>query len=131
MHVLRGVLEQIDDHSVHIRVSKSDIKTIKELVNSFKVTSHSNDGLHYAEGQRYDNACVNNSLRFRLDKDEIASGLGTLRQNLINFFTTDTPPFKASTKNHQGKKSSAEERIGEVDDHLLHLRQRMSWLRRA
>ena len=65
MHILKGFITHIGDQRIEVSVSKRDLIHVKRLSE----------------------ACGNEELRFRLDKDEFSSGMGLLHQNLVNFLT--------------------------------------------
>ena len=99
MHILRGVLEQIEESHVLVRISERDAM---QLVNFVRLQS-----LHLVHEQNEKNSTgfgnqmfkLKDFSFFRLDKDEITTGIGTLRQNLVNLFTADILPFSTSSKN--------------------------------
>jgi hypothetical protein len=68
--ILRGSVKAVEIDSIYIRVGDADCKRITRIKTA-----------------------APNVLRFRLDKDEFTAGTGTLRQNLMNLFTADIPPF--------------------------------------
>ena len=112
-NVFRGIVQKVTDQSVTILASKNDLRQVQDLLTLW---------------QEYnDNARNALPLRFRLDKDDVATGTGTLRQNLIKLFTADVPTFKFHRKqqnvNGNGKNGNSD------IDSLLQIR--MPWLRRA
>jgi DNA replication ATP-dependent helicase Dna2 len=68
MHIVRGTFEQASVNLVTIRASRDDLSRLERTVRRWK-----------APGQP----------SFRIDRDEIATGIGTLRQNLVNLFSRD------------------------------------------
>ena len=66
MHVVRGYLHSVTDNTAIIRASSDDFN---RLIRRTKGSAR--------------------STLFRIDRDNAAAGLGTLRQNLINLFTKD------------------------------------------
>lgn len=69
MHIVRGILHRVSDTTVTVKASRDDLVRVQRVASS---------------------APVHTPLTFRIDRDSIATGTGTLRQNLINFFTGDT-----------------------------------------
>lgn len=74
MCVVRGFLEEASSDEVIISAKREDLDRVRELCNRFK---------------KFSGDDAESTLRFRVDKDNSAVGIGTLRQNLINFFTAD------------------------------------------
>ena len=72
MHIVRGFLHQAFDNHVQVRASGDDLARMQQLVQ-----------------QRGASAQLDGPMLFRLDRDDMATGTGTLRQNLINFCTGD------------------------------------------
>ncbi|KAL7558601.1 hypothetical protein ACA910_001301 [Epithemia clementina (nom. ined.)] len=66
MHIMRGILDRVTDQNVFLRASSDDVARLQKLM------ARSKDG--------------KDPIHFRLDRDEVATGAGTLRQNLINLF---------------------------------------------
>jgi DNA replication ATP-dependent helicase Dna2 len=69
MHVVRGQFEHASENRVSIRASPDDLSRLRRVIQ------RSGD--------------LSGPL-FRLDRDEVATGLGTLRQNLVNLFSRDS-----------------------------------------
>ena len=107
MNVFRGSVENVIGNSVYIRGSKNDVLRVEDLI-----------ALH-----RKINAEGKNPLKFRLDKDDIATGMGTLKQNLIKLFTAEVGDYKEARKPNLSQ-SNEKDKV----DHKL--QQRMPWLRR-
>ena len=98
MHIARGFVDLVEDHRIVIRLSVQEYDQIALYVR-----------------KNGDISSID-KIKFRLDKDDISTGIGTLRQNLINLFTTDITPFGN----------------GESDPRLTQgtlVRNRFSWLR--
>lgn len=74
MNVVRGYLEVMDGDDILISGKLEDQDRIENIVRKYNQRSDST------------NDC---NLKFRIDKDNAAVGVGTLRQNLINLFTGD------------------------------------------
>ena len=93
LHILRGYVCRVMEHSIDIIVPKKDIGRIMRLLQcsrggSNKVVLNEKD---------MNGGISNDMLKFRLDKDEHFNGAGLLLQNLVNFFTLDVPPFSAES----------------------------------
>lgn len=72
LHVLRGYLQSISETTVSVLVSEEDVARLHRLVGSS--VDLVKDHLGHV---------------FRLDREDTAAGVGTLRQNLIKLFTAD------------------------------------------
>jgi hypothetical protein len=69
MQIVRGALERITDTHIFIRASRDDRSRVQKVVAKAGALG----------------------VFFRVDRDEVATGAGTLRQNLVNLFTKDLP----------------------------------------
>ena len=98
--ILRGTTKSVECNCITIRVEEADIKRIS--------------GMNISETEKQ-------SQRFRLDKDDFSVGTGTLRQNLIDFFTSDIPPFA-------GKLGLTQELLSSIHERT---KRRLPWLRRS
>jgi hypothetical protein len=108
MHILRGNVVDICDTNVTIRALSSEIGRVQRM------------------DKMYCNGTTDKpKIRFRLDKDEITYGTGTLRQNLINLFTADVPQFTTDKK----KLLERESGILKESNHIL--QNRLPRLRKA
>lgn len=67
MHIVRGVVHKTTDKHLLVLASRDDLTRMLNIVK----------------------ASASEQVLFRLDKDETATGIGTLRQNLVNLFTGD------------------------------------------
>lgn len=118
MNVFRGIVQKVSEQSVTILASKNDLRQLQDLLTLWR-------------------ECNGDSspLRFRLDKDEVATGTGTLRQNLIKLFTADIPTFKLQRKQQQQNVNShaanANGNGNASSDFDSRLQMRMPLLRRA
>lgn len=116
MNVFRGIVQKVTLQSVTILASKNDLRQLQDLLTLWL-------------------ECNGDSspLRFRLDKDEVATGTGTLRQNLIKLLTADIPTFKVQRKQQQqnGNNHAANANTNASSDFDSRLQIRMPWLRRA
>ena len=70
MHIVRGIVKMILDTSIYVTTSIGEMNELR-----------------YYESRLSKLNCVRS--RYRLDKDEIITGIGGLRQNLVKFFTAD------------------------------------------
>jgi DNA replication ATP-dependent helicase Dna2 len=68
MHIVRGVLEQASTSSIIIRASNDDFVRMQRIVAAHPELEQA---------------------LFRLDRDEVVTGITTLRQNLLNLLTAD------------------------------------------
>jgi hypothetical protein len=119
MHMLRGNVVDICETSVTIRALSSEIGRVQRMDKM-----HCNDKIntqHFLNMETTDKA----KIRFRLDKDEITYGTGTLRQNVINLFTADVPQFTTDKKKLQERESG----ILKESNHIL--QNRLPRLRKA
>ena len=98
MQIARGFVDLVEEHRIVIRFSVQEYDQIALHVRKIKDFSSIDE------------------IKFRLDKDDISTGIGTLRQNLINFFTTDITPFG---------KAESDPRLTQG----ILVRNRYSWLR--
>jgi hypothetical protein len=64
MHILKGCVVHISERCAEVSVSKRDVVHVKRLCEASNV-----------------------GMKYRLDKDEFANGMGLLHQNLVNFLT--------------------------------------------
>lgn len=129
MHVLRGVLEHIDETSVQIRSSCGEMEQVKQLVLNYR-EQQKGSSLNF--GKKSGTPDDGDRLQFRIDKDEISTGTGTLRQNLINLFTSDAYPFLLESGKKRLSNGSAQcEMVSASNTENNPLRRRMSWLRDA
>jgi len=67
-HIVRGQVHKATGTHLQIRASRDDLSRVEKLVK----------------------AAGDSQISFRLDRDDTATGIGTLRQNLVNLFTGDT-----------------------------------------
>ncbi|GKZ01089.1 hypothetical protein MPSEU_001060500 [Mayamaea pseudoterrestris] len=66
MHLVRGIIQSISASRIAVRGSVADLERMDKLVS------------------------VQSDTRFRIDKDHVATGISTLRQNIVNLFSADT-----------------------------------------
>ena len=95
--ILRGTIIDLKSNCVSIRVGSIDAMRISRIITSNK-----------------------EEMRFRIDKDDFTVGTGTLRQNLMNLFTSDIPPFA-------GKLGLTQELLSSIHERT---KTRLPWLRR-
>lgn len=69
MHIVRGFMERATDTHIFIRASIDDLSRVQKILAKAGAAGVS----------------------FRVDRDEVATGVGTLRQNLVNLFTKVLP----------------------------------------
>ena len=74
MNVIRGFMEEARSDKLIVSAKREDLDRIRDMCNRYKKNSNDDD---------------QSALMFRVDKDNSAVGIGTLRQNLINLFTAD------------------------------------------
>ena len=67
MHIVRGVVHKTTDTHLQVLASREDLTRMVNIVKE----------------------SASEKILFRLDKDDTATGIGTLRQNLVNLFTGD------------------------------------------
>jgi hypothetical protein len=72
MHLVRGSVHKVNETHIHILASRDDLTRIENFVNQ-KSASLS-------------------TTTFRMDKENLPTGITTLRQNLVNLFTADKKP---------------------------------------
>jgi hypothetical protein len=71
MHLVCGAVESLTENRISIKASKDELNRIQKISQSNVVSASTNH------------------VYFRVDRDEKATGMGTLRQNLINLLTGD------------------------------------------
>ena len=115
MSIARGFLDSIDEKQVTIRVSRDEYSQVSRLNQQYRdaITSRRKD-------QK-----LNAVLRFRVDKDDVSTGTGTLRQNLIKFLTSDVKSVD---------EKDAASRLAKQQNSILQTsaegaRERLPWLR--
>jgi DNA replication ATP-dependent helicase Dna2 len=67
MHILRGVVRKATETHLHIMASCDDLDRIERIAKSSS----------------------NGQVQFRMDMEDVPTGIATLRQNLVNLFTAD------------------------------------------
>jgi len=82
VHIVRGHVHSITDNSISITASQQDFAQLKRISAMWEEATIRNGVID-----------SNNSLLFRIDKDEISTGAALLRQNLANLFLSDVRPF--------------------------------------
>ena len=115
-HILRGTVERITDENVFILSSKEECRKVVHIVLMNK--KHQIDSNKIHNRNKYDQEVVWKPVKFRLDRDDMPYGAGTLRQNLMNFFLKDIPTF--STQDKKQLKNNDTKSI----------KQRVCWLRK-
>lgn len=114
MHIVRGTVTAVSEHSICVLTSIGESLHLKEIVTTWAQNNPPIDDIGRHITALHENVCY-----FRMDKDEIMSGTGTLRQNLIKLFTADVP---AASPNNISQKDR-------TNDVPLYLKQRLSRLR--
>jgi len=104
LHLLRGSVENISEQAILIRSSKEECDKVNILV---------------AKKKNVNMNSFKNPIYFRLDKDELSPGFGTLRQNLISLFTKDVTQYSIGGAKHAD--------ISEPN----YIQKRIQWLRRC
>ena len=94
MQLARGIVHQSTENELVVRISEQDVQRIRRNVG--------------------DKSFIE-STTFRLDRDEVATGLGTLRRNLVDFITGD--------KSEDALGSLRSRRLPKLRDIVLHLRE--------
>lgn len=69
MHIVRGIFYKATENEIFIRASGEDLVRVQGMVAGKTV-----------DGEQY---------LFRLDRDDVSTGVGTIRQNLVKLFTGD------------------------------------------
>ena len=108
MHVIRGSLERVEEDRILVQASKDDLDRIRRLCFRFI-------GIHTQSSMNCRPECL-----FRIDKDNISMGIGTLRQNLLNLFTGDR--LKPGTKDDSDVNPRMSGRLQWLRDIVVRLR---------
>lgn len=96
--ILRGTITKLESNCVVVRVGEADAKRINRIKSTAPLSS-----------------------RFRLEKEDFTAGTGILRQNLMNLFNVDIPPFV-------GKLGLTKELLSSIHERT---KNRLPWLRRS
>jgi hypothetical protein len=99
MHLARGLIQALNDDEITVKITQQDYRQIL-AENEFTKTQR-------------------RTMHYRLDRDDIQTGLGTTRQNLINLLTGDVKPFENSQSDPK------------LTQNQLVKRNRHEWLREA
>jgi hypothetical protein len=70
MYILRGIVHKATETHVHILASRDDLTRIENIVKN----------------------SPSQQITFRIDMEDVPTGIATLRQNLVNLFTADKKP---------------------------------------
>lgn len=117
MSIARGFLDSIDEKQVTIRVSRDEMGQLSHMNQQYSGLHRSSPGGSSAPP----------SLRFRVDKDDVSTGTGTLRQNLIKFLTSDVkPPDEQNAADRASKQQNSSSPESSSSS-----RERLPWLRDA
>lgn len=103
MHIVRGIMEKVEDGKVYILAKREDLERIRDLARRHR--------------NFFEKKGTSPQLLFRIDKDISAVGIGTLRQNLINFFTAD---FAGDAEN-QPSRVAKQSRLPRLRDIVVRL----------
>lgn len=114
MSIARGFLDSIDEKQLTIRVSRDEYSQVSRLNQQYRNASDSSQGSE-----------ANAILRFRVDKDDVSTGTGTLRQNLIKFLTSDVK--SADEKEAASRLTKQQNSILQSSAEIA--RERLPWLR--
>jgi hypothetical protein len=116
MSIVRGVVDSVDQKRVTIRASRDELKQLSRL-NQQYVESHPSSSNRSSSSQ------ADGLLHLRVDKDDVSTGIGTLRQNLIQLLTSDVQPKETN---------DAKAPVIQPTTDLVSARcHRLSWLRDA
>jgi hypothetical protein len=95
MHIVRGIVHKATDTHLQILASRDDLTRIENIVN----------------------VSASERILFRLDRDDTATGIGTLRQNLVNLLTGDI-----KSPNDEPGSPMVQSRLSWLRDVLIRLR---------
>ena len=98
LHIARGFVHSLDDSKIVVNVSAQESRQLNREHETAKIQRR--------------------TMKLRLDRDDVQTGLGTTRQNLINLFTGDVKPFE---------NSKSDPKLSQ--NHFV--RNRYAWLRNA
>lgn len=113
VHIVRGHVHDITDNSISITASQQDFAQLKRTYAMWEEATVRN-GL----------VDTNNTLLFRIDKDEISSGAALLRQNLANLFLSDVKPFSIDQQKQKAdsfESISRKESVSRLRDCIVNL----------
>jgi hypothetical protein len=113
MGIVRGVVDSVNQKRITIRASCDEQRQLSRL-NQQYVDSHP------PSANRPSSSQADGLLRFRLDKDDVSTGIGTLRQNLIQLLTSDVQRTETEV---------AKARVTQPTDLISVRGDRLSWLR--
>jgi len=115
MSIARGFLDSIDEKQVTIRVTRDELSQLSHLNQLYSDLHQSSPG----------SSSSTPSLRFRVDKDDVSTGTGTLRQNLIKLLTSDV---KAADEQDAASRASKQQNSMSQES-TVPARERLPWLR--
>lgn len=113
MSIVRGVVDSVNHKRVTIRASRDELKQLSRLNQQYV-------DWHPLSANRPSSSQADGLLRFRLDKDDVSTGIGTLRQNLIQLLASDVQCTKTE---------DAKARVAQPTDLIFVRGDRLSWLR--
>ena len=108
MHVVRGNLARVKDDRILVQASKDDLDRIRRLTFRFNDAQVLSPNTNLAD-------CL-----FRIDKDNISMGIGTIRQNVLNLFTGDR--VSQANKDDSGPSPRLRRRLPWLRDIVVHLK---------
>jgi DNA replication ATP-dependent helicase Dna2 len=76
MHLARGIVQSVHESKIVVRVSSEDSRQLRKELEAVTMQRR--------------------ILKLRIDRDDVQTGLGTTRLNLINLFTGDAKPLDQS-----------------------------------
>lgn len=76
MYLARGIVSSLDGERIAVKISKQHCRQLMQAYDKEKLRR--------------------DELKLRIDTDDVQTGLGTTKQNLINLFTGDVKPFENS-----------------------------------
>ena len=120
MSIARGVLESIDEKQVTIRASRDELSQVSRLMQQHRDSHQLSPGISQSPQSLHSGSL----LHFRLDKDDVSTGIGTLRQNLIKFLTSDV---KAADEKVAASRASKQQ--NSMSQPSPPSRERLRWLR--
>jgi len=105
VQVVRGQIQAISETSVFIKASLNDKQQLQRLLTLWTTEKEITTTNHQHQYQQnHEGNTTKKILLFRLDKDEISTGVGTLRQNLVRLFTADISEYSTDAqKKHKQK----------------------------
>jgi hypothetical protein len=111
MHILKGTIKRLEENHLYLRLSQRDIRQVMNIIKQ----RSSSDPL------------VDCGVCFRLDKDESTVATTTLRKNLIEFFTLDSPASNTMDDGEVGTSNKTNDAViskrGSLSDLIIGLKE--------